>query len=210
MGRGAKSPASCVLKLLLALWAAGAVAAFFWLLGPLPEGTDAEAALLAAEAAIDREIVPSLCLLALVVALWGLGCVAVRTRPARRIRKLSQGTRAQSPEEFFRLRNGGGSRGRSDVIAHDFAGIYILTNVDEGRCYVGQATHVMGRVNQHFTGKGNGDVYADYVQGKRFTIRMIALKGSGYRNLDAMERDAIAAYGAYETGYNRTRGNRPS
>jgi hypothetical protein len=39
---------------------------------------------------------------------------------------------------------------------------------------------------------------------------MIALKGSGYHTLDDLERTAIEATGAYERGYNKTRGNRPS
>ena len=96
------------------------------------------------------------------------------------------------------------------MLSHDFAGIYIFTNMDDGRCYVGQAHNVISRVNQHLTGKGNGDVYADYVHGAHFEIRMIALKGSGYHTLDDLERTAIAATGAYERGYNKTRGNRPS
>ena len=188
MGRrksGKPSRAARVLKLLLALWAAGAVCGFMQLMGEQgPDWDDPEALALAAEAAVDGTMQPALTALLLVCAL--------------------------TPDEFFRLRNGGGTRGRSEVLARDFPGIYILENEDRKMCYVGQATQVMGRVNQHLTGKGNGDVYADYVQGDRFRIRMIALAGSGYRDLDAMERDAIACYHAYDEGYNRTRGNRPA
>ena len=212
MGRrksGKPSRAARVLKLLLALWAAGAVCGFMQLMGEQgPDWDDPEALALAAEAAVDGTMQPALTALLLVCALWAAGLAFIHSRPKRRIRRLSQGTRAITPDEFFRLRNGGGTRGRSEVLARDFPGIYILTNEDRGMCYVGQATQVMWRVNQHLTGKGNGDVYADYMQGDRFRIRMIALAGSGYRDLDAMERDAIACYHAYDEGYNKTRGNR--
>ena len=66
----------------------------------------------------------------------------------------------------------------------------------------------MNRVNAHFTGHGNGDVYADWKYGDEFTIRIIRLEDSGYSSLNALERDTIASYSAYYKGYNKTRGNR--
>ena len=74
--------------------------------------------------------------------------------------------------------------------------------------YVGQGQQVFRRVNSHFTGRGNGDVYADYKYGDEFTIRMIALSESGFLTLNALECHAIDVYGAYSHGYNKTRGNR--
>lgn len=91
--------------------------------------------------------------------------------------------------------------------AGDFAGIYIIQNISDDMFYVGQSIHVLSRLTQHFTGQGNGDVYADYKYGKQFVFRAIPLAGSGYANLDELERTAIAAYGAYERGYNKTQGN---
>ena len=65
---------------------------------------------------------------------------------------------------------------------------------------VGRGAGTLGgrldRVFQHFSGRGNGDVYADWSYGDAFTIRTIALRGSGYRSLDDLERDAIATYDA--------------
>ena len=52
------------------------------------------------------------------------------------------------------------------------------------------------------------DIYADYKYGDEFTIRLIALKGSGFKTLNELERNAIAAYRAYDKGYNKTRGNK--
>ena len=63
-------------------------------------------------------------------------------------------------------------------------------------------------MNMHFTGKGNGDVYADYKYGDEFTIKIIGLKHSGYRSLNALERDTIATFNAYAKGYNKTKGNK--
>lgn len=74
--------------------------------------------------------------------------------------------------------------------------------------YVGQAVKVFQRVNQHFQGRGNGDVYADYKYGDDFVIKMIALRDSGFASLDELERQTIQAYNAYYRGYNKTRGNR--
>ena len=74
--------------------------------------------------------------------------------------------------------------------------------------YVGQSVRVVGRVTQHLTGHGNGDVYADLKYGDAFEISVVSLTQSGYESLDALERDAIDAFNAYGRGYNRTRGNR--
>lgn len=116
-----------------------------------------------------------------------------------RVRGLLKGEGA-SPREFLSardalLRNG------------DFTGIYVIHNATKDMNYVGQSVRVVGRVTQHFTGHGNGDVYADYKYGDDFTINVVSLYESGYESLDALERDAIRAYAAYDCGYNRTRGN---
>lgn len=90
----------------------------------------------------------------------------------------------------------------------DFAGIYIIYNKTRNMYYIGQSKNVFKRVNGHFTGKGNGDVYADYKYGNQFTISMIALEGSGFSTLNALEKNAISTYNAYSKGYNKTKGNR--
>ncbi len=64
------------------------------------------------------------------------------------------------------------------------------------------------RVNAHFTGHGNGDVYADYKYGDKFTIKMIDLKKSGFDNINELQRSTIKTYDAFSKGNNRTRGNK--
>ena len=65
----------------------------------------------------------------------------------------------------------------------------------------------MSRVNNHFTGKRNGDVYADYKYEDEFKVNFIDLRNSGYSNLDTLEAFAIKKYNVYDNGYNKTRGN---
>ena len=89
----------------------------------------------------------------------------------------------------------------------DVKGCYVLHNIDKDSYYVGQSIHVMSRLSHHLTGRGNGDVYADYKYGNRFEFQIIKLQGSGYYDLNQLERDLIRKYNAYESGYNKTRGN---
>ena len=126
------------------------------------------------------------------------------------ITSLANNTLELTPEEFFEMRNFSlGGRGRAKVSnQYNFAGVYILLNKSKNMYYVGQGKQVLDRVNSHFTGKGNGDVYADYKYGDSFTIKMISLENSGFPSLNDLERNTIKTYNAYATGYNKTRGNR--
>ena len=90
----------------------------------------------------------------------------------------------------------------------NFAGVYIIFNKTKNMFYVGQSKNVFSRVNNHFTGYGNGDVYADFKAGDEFTIKMVSLEGSGCSSLNELERNYIGIYKAYSKGYNKTRGNR--
>ena len=126
------------------------------------------------------------------------------------IKGLADNTLEMTPEEFFVMRRTSfGGRGRpSYALTQNFAGVYILFNSTKNMYYVGQGKEVLNRVNAHFTGKGNGDVYADYKYGDKFTIKMIALEKSGYTTLNELERNTIMTYDAFASGYNKTRGNR--
>lgn len=125
------------------------------------------------------------------------------------IERLASGVEELTPEEFFKLRNHSfGGQGRpSYARTKNFAGVYILFNKTKNMYYVGQAQKILDRVNNHFTGKGNGDVYADYKYGDEFTIKMLALEGSGFSSLNELERHTISKYNAFSKGYNKTRGN---
>ena len=89
----------------------------------------------------------------------------------------------------------------------DFTGVYVLHNKSKDMYYVGQSVKVIDRVGQHLTGHGNGDVYADFKYGDEFEVSTVSLVDSGYGSLNDLERDTIAAYDAYNNGYNRTAGN---
>lgn len=129
---------------------------------------------------------------------------------SKQIDDLANNVSEMTPEEFMKMRNASfGGRGRpSYALTRNFAGVYILYNESKNMYYVGQGKQVLNRVNAHFTGKGNGDVYADYKYGDRFSIKMIALENSGFNSLNELERNTIARYKAFSNGYNKTRGNR--
>lgn len=125
-----------------------------------------------------------------------------------RIRQLSKRVPEMTPEQFMKMREDVYRNGEKAKKSKNGAGVYIIHNKTKRSYYVGQSIHILDRVNSHFSGKGNGDVYADYKYGDRFTIRLIPLRGSGYKNLNDLERNAIRSYNAYNRGYNKTRGNK--
>lgn len=112
-----------------------------------------------------------------------------------------------SPEEFLELRNK--RQGRNYVSSsYNVPGIYILKNETKDMYYVGQGKKVLSRVYNHFSGRGNGDIYADYKYGDEFSIRIVTLSSTRYTNLNDLEREYIRLLKAYDTGYNKTRGNK--
>lgn len=151
----------------------------------------------------------------LILALGFILLVLVKTssfrkkrRLKRKVKKLAKSKKEMTPEEFFRFRTKKGE-GRGYLSnRYNFSGVYILYNYTKDLYYVGQAKKIFDRVNAHFTGNGNGDVYADYKYGDNFGIRMISLKESKYKTLNDLERSAIMAYSSCSKGYNKTRGNR--
>ena len=89
----------------------------------------------------------------------------------------------------------------------DFEGCYILINESINKPYIGQSIHVVSRVNNHFTGHGNPDVYVDYRNNAPFTIRLVKYDKNEFKSLNAMEKSLISQYSAFDNGYNRTHGN---
>lgn len=133
-----------------------------------------------------------------------------RRKLKKKITRLANNAVEMTPRAFFQMRNTclSGKDGAGIAAQRNFPGVYILLNKTKRMYYVGQGAQVLNRVNDHFTGRGNGDVYADYKYGDDFTIRIIALKDSGFSSLNELERNAIWTYQAYEKGYNKTKGNR--
>lgn len=85
--------------------------------------------------------------------------------------------------------------------------VYMLHNKNNQKYYIGQSYHPSDRVFTHFTGRGNGDVYADYKQGDTFTVRFYELDPCQFRDLNELEYHLIRIYQARELGYNRRDGN---
>lgn len=147
------------------------------------------------------------------ILLFAVVCILIISIPTyfkrRKIRQLMGNTIEMSPSEFLKIRKAKSYNSRSSITkVYEASGVYVLYNKTKNKYYVGQGKQVMNRVNAHFTGHGNGDVYADWKYGDEFTIRIIRLEDSGYSSLNALERDTIASYSAYYKGYNKTRGNR--
>ncbi|MGL5630459.1 MAG: GIY-YIG nuclease family protein [Mycoplasmoidaceae bacterium] len=113
-------------------------------------------------------------------------------------------------EEFFKIRNKKlfYDGNKKYALSHDFQGIYILFNKSKNMYYVGQSINIFKRVNQHFTGKGNGDVYADYKYGDIFTIKLLNLENSNFNSLNELENKTIYTYKSKYKLYNKTRGNK--
>ena len=140
------------------------------------------------------------------VLLFLLVWLSPKNRVKRKIRRLKRKSRTLTPEEFFAVRGKIISDKKASA-KYNFRGVYVIYNRTREMYYVGQAVKILDRVNNHFTGHGNGDVYADYKYGNKFEINLIPLKGSGCKTLNELERKAIETYNAYDKGYNKTRGN---
>ncbi|MDZ5480314.1 MULTISPECIES: GIY-YIG nuclease family protein [Bacillus] len=153
-------------------------------------------------------------LLPFIVIVYIILIFIFQVRQQKKIREqifgLANNTLELTTKEFLEMRNKSfGGKGRALYSNnYNFAGVYILHNKSKDLYYVGQGKQVLNRVNNHFTGKGNGDVYADYKYGDYWTIKMIALEKSGFNTLNELERYAIETYDAYKRGYNKTRGNK--
>ncbi|CDQ20344.1 GIY-YIG nuclease family protein [Halobacillus karajensis] len=111
-----------------------------------------------------------------------------------------------APEELLKLKN---ENNRENKGIENFAGVYILHNCKNDKYYVGQSEKVSDRSYMHFIkGKGNAEVYEDYLLGDKFSISLISLKETSFSRLNDLEGAAIRAYNAlYPYGYNKVAGN---
>lgn len=89
-------------------------------------------------------------------------------------------------------------------------GVYLIGNKTKNRFYVGQSINVKNRLFTHFSGRGNGDVYVDYIQGDKFIVRYYDFNKHQFRDINELEYHLIRIYDANVTGYNRQQGNRVS
>ncbi len=94
------------------------------------------------------------------------------------------------------------------MIKENIRGIYIIENKVNLKCYVGQGKNVCERINSHFSGHGNRDIYFDFLKGNDFSVRIITLRHSRFKTINRLEKIAIAVCNSFYSGYNQTRGNR--
>ena len=93
-------------------------------------------------------------------------------------------------------------------------GCYIIMNNENGKCYVGQSKDVLKRLRQHFKGTEPiniifaNDYYSSSFVKKEdlFSVKIIPCQTKD--ELDRTERKLIEEYGARQTGYNSTVGNK--
>lgn len=86
----------------------------------------------------------------------------------------------------------------------DHSAIYVLKNLANDFYYVGQSINVYRRVNQHFSGKGNGNVYADYKYGQDFQVNIIPVEKGRLNEIEFNLIKILNANGA--KGYNISKG----
>ncbi len=152
-------------------------------------------------------ILGALALIIIISALKIIFKIRKRRKIKRLIFKLALAAPNMTPAEFFKMRNQKLKETKT-MSEFEFPGVYVIYNRTRNKYYVGQATKIISRVNNHFTGKGNGDVYADYKYKNKFIIQLFPLAGSGFSSLNSLERHAIDVYKAYKKGYNKTKGNK--
>lgn len=78
----------------------------------------------------------------------------------------------------------------------------VFDSMDFSNIYIGQSKNIYKRVYNHLTGKGNGDVYADFKFGKNVYITFIP---TAIDNMNFLEKHLIETYDAVKS-YNKTKG----
>ena len=79
----------------------------------------------------------------------------------------------------------------------DFEGVYIIHNCTKNIFLVGKSKKVLRKVDRHFRGFENEDVYEDYEKGDIFKVRIIKFEDSDYNNIDKLVQDMKKKYGTY-------------
>jgi len=148
------------------------------------------------------------------VLIFALLMLWLSHRKTRRMKKAIRDARFLSSDEFERdwiLESAAGGQPEGYKY-QEFAGCYVILIFDRpvltgdytryDDIYIGQSVNVTRRVHSHFTGKGNGDVYADLKFGRYAYVQMIPCPRE---EMNDLERALIDTFHATES-YNSTRG----
>lgn len=79
----------------------------------------------------------------------------------------------------------------------DFEGVYIINNSTKDIFFVGKSEKVLRKVDRHFRGHENEDIYTDYQNGDIFKIRIIDFEKYSYDNIDELVKVMTDKYGIY-------------
>ncbi len=155
-----------------------------------------------------------LLLLAVLVLLFAVLVAFLRGRPRRRMKRALRDAVFVSSEEFERdwILEDARSGEPQGYKYQRFPGCYVILMFDRevrngeytgyDDIYIGQSVNVTHRVHSHFTGKGNGDVYADLKFGRYAYVQLIPCERE---DMNELERALIEEFDATES-YNSTRG----
>ncbi len=149
-----------------------------------------------------------------------IAAVAVMLRPSedKKNKRLLKRIDAFVPilcEDFERgwIAGGNGNGASAGFKYIDAPGCYVITVYDRmittpesyfdyTDIYIGQSVNMCMRVHSHFTGKGQGNIYADVRAGMYVYVKFIPCRKE---RMNALERDLISIYNATES-YNNTSG----
>lgn len=76
----------------------------------------------------------------------------------------------------------------------DFEGVYILRNQTKNKCYVGKASKVFKKIERHFKGYGNEEIYTDWKNGNKFYVNIVKFETSDFENINLLEKDIKLRY----------------
>ena len=119
----------------------------------------------------------------------------------QKIDKMLNQSITKSAHEFLNHYNWLASRRDGSIKSMDSPGIYVVLNKTKELYYVGQSKTVLKRIRCHLTGKGNGDVYADFKYNDEFEVTI--------HKCSEWELNEIEKYKSSNKfrGYNKTKGN---
>lgn len=96
-----------------------------------------------------------------------------------------------------------------------FAGVYVIVNTNNKKCYVGSSKNIRNRIYQHMSQLRNNkspvdEMQKDYNRGDNFIFHVVLQYHPSYKNayknkndLLALEGKAIKEYDAVNKGYNK-------
>lgn len=100
-------------------------------------------------------------------------------------------------------------------VSCSFAGVYVIVNAKNKKCYVGSSKNISNRINQHISQLKNNkspvdEMQKDFNNGDNFIFHVVLKyhdsdvgNHRNKKNLLALEGKAIKAYDAVKSGYNK-------